>query len=82
MKDGASCVATEEFIGLKEKMYSFLVDDNSENKKAKDMDKNIVATISYDEYKEVLLSNKCIRRSMNRSYNRIIGNQQDFVVLL
>ena len=30
MKDEASCVAIEEFIGLKEKMYSFLVDDNSE----------------------------------------------------
>ena len=30
MKDETGGVATEQFIGLKPKMYSFLVDDNSE----------------------------------------------------
>ena len=34
MKDESGDVAIEEFVGLKPKMYSFLV-DNSENKKAK-----------------------------------------------
>ena len=28
--------------------------------------KNVVATISHNEYKDVLLNNKCIRHSMNR----------------
>ena len=30
------------------------------------MNRNIVATISHNEYKGVLLSNKCIRHSLNR----------------
>ena len=35
MKDETSGIAFEEFVGLKPKMYSFLVDDNSEQKKRK-----------------------------------------------
>ena len=29
MKNEIACVAIEEFVGLKPKMYSYLVDDNS-----------------------------------------------------
>ena len=47
-------------------MYSFLVDDSSEHKKAKSVNKNVVAAISNNEYKDVLLNNKCLRHSMNR----------------
>ena len=46
-------------------MYSFLV-DNSEHKKAKAVNRNVVVTISDNEYKDVLLNNKSIRHSMNR----------------
>ena len=56
----------KEFIGLKPKMCSFLVDDSSEHKKAKGVNKNVVTTISHNEYKYVLLNNKCLRHSMNR----------------
>ena len=35
MKNETAGVAIEEFVGLKPKMYSYLVDDNSEHKKAK-----------------------------------------------
>ena len=35
MKDETGGVAIEEFIGLKPKMYSFFIDDNSKHKKAK-----------------------------------------------
>ena len=35
MKDETGGVATEEFVGLKPEMYSFLVDDSSKHKKAK-----------------------------------------------
>ena len=45
MKDEASGVVIEEFVRLKPKMYSYLVNDNSEHKIAKDVNKNIVATI-------------------------------------
>ena len=47
-------------------MCSFLVDDSSEHKKAKGVNKNVVTTISHNEYKYVLLNNKCLRHSMNR----------------
>ena len=35
MKDETGGVAIEEFVRLKSKMYSFLVDDNSEHEKTK-----------------------------------------------
>ena len=65
MKDEAGGVANEEFVGLKPKMYSFLV-ENSEHKKAKGVNKNVVTAICHNEYKDVLLYNECIRDSMNR----------------
>ena len=65
MKDEIGSVAIEEFVGLKPKMYSFLV-DNNEQRKAKDVNKNFVATITHNKYKDVLLNNKCEKHSMNR----------------
>ena len=50
-------------------MYSHLVNHNSEHNKTKGVNRNIVATISYNEYKDVLLNKKCLRHS-NRSQNR------------
>ena len=47
-------------------MYSFLVDDRSEHKKAKGVNRNVVATISHGEHKDVLLNKKCLSNSMNR----------------
>ena len=53
MKDEAGGVGVEEFFGLNSKMYySFLVDDNSEHKKANVVNRNVVATISHNEYKD------------------------------
>ena len=66
MKDETAGVAIEEFVGLKPKMYLYLVDDNSEHKKAKGVNKNVVATISNNEYKDILLNKKYLRHSMNR----------------
>ena len=65
MKDETAGVTIEEFVGLKPKMYLYLVDGNSGHKKAKDVNKNFVATISHNEYKDVLLKKKCLRHSMN-----------------
>ena len=63
MKDETSGVGIEEFVGFKPKMYSFLVEDNSEHKKAKGENKNVIATTSHDEYKYYLLLNKnCLRQ--------------------
>ena len=40
-------------------MYLFLADDSNEHKKAKGVNKNVVATISHNEIKGVLLDQKC-----------------------
>ena len=65
MKDETGAVAIDEFVSLKTKIYSFLV-DSDEHKKAKVVNKSVVATISHNENRDVLLNNKCIRHSMNR----------------
>ena len=65
MKDETGGVAIEEFVELKLKMYS-LLEDNKEHEKAKGVNEKFVATISHNEYKDILLNNKCIRHSMNR----------------
>ena len=65
-KDETAGVAIEEFVGLKPKMYLFLIDDNSAHKKAKGLNRNMVEKITHSEYKCVLLNNKCLRHSMNR----------------
>ena len=48
------------------KIYSFLVNNNSEHRSAKCVNKNVVVTIRHSEYKDVLLNNKCIKHSLNR----------------
>ena len=47
MKDEIGGVVIEEFVGLKSKMYSVLVDD-SEHKKAKGVNKNVVVAIRHN----------------------------------
>ena len=59
MKDTTTDVAIEEFARLNPKMYSYLVDDNSEHEKANDVKKNVTATISHNEYKIFLLNKRC-----------------------
>ena len=66
MKDETASVAIGEFVRLKTKMHSYLVDGNSKHKKAKSANK-IIATISQNEYKDVLLNKKCLRHLMNRT---------------
>ena len=50
-------------------MYSFVV-DNSEHEKSKGVNINVVAKISHIEYKDVLLNNKYLRHSMNRTQSK------------
>ena len=73
MKDETGGAAIEKFVRLKPKTYSFLVGDNSEHNKAKGVNKNVVATISQNEYKDVLLNKKCFRHSMNRIQSKDHG---------
>lgn len=56
MKDAAAAVAIEEFFGLKPEVYSYLLDENMEPKKAKRMNRNAVATISHNYFETDLLN--------------------------
>ena len=71
-----SGVATKKFFELREKLYSLLVDNNSEHKKAKDVIRNVVATIIHKKYKDVLLNNKYLKQSVNwiKSKDHKTGN--------
>ena len=69
MKDETGGVVIQKYAGFKPKMYSFLV-DNNKHRKAKGVNTNVVATISHNEYEDVLLNNKCIRHALNRIQNK------------
>ena len=66
MKNETGSVAIKEFPGLKPKIYSFLVDNSSEDKKEKGVNKNFAEKITHNEQKDILLNNKCLKHSMNR----------------
>ena len=70
LKDETTGVSIEEFIVLNPNMYSYLVDDTSEHKKLKDVNKNDVPTIIYNEYKDAFLNKKCLRYLMNRIHSK------------
>ena len=75
MKDETAGVAIKEFVWLKSKMYLCLVDNNNEHKKVNYVNKNAVATINHNEYKDFLLNKRCLRHSVNwiQSKDRRIG---------
>ena len=77
VKDEIGRIVFEEFVGLRPKMYAFIV-DNCKYKKEKGVNKNIISTITHKEYKDVLLNNKCIKHPMNRiqSKNHRIGTYE------
>ena len=59
MKGETGRVAIKEFAGLKAKLYSFSVYNNSEcSKKTKAVNKNVPVTISHNKNKYVLLNKK------------------------
>ena len=52
IKNETAGVDTEEFVGLKPKIYSYLVDVNSCNKEAKSVNKNVVAAMNRIQSKD------------------------------
>ena len=52
-------------------MYSILVSHSSEYKKAKGVNKHVVAKMNCNKYKGFLLNKKCLRHSMDRTQSKI-----------
>ena len=46
MKDETAGVVNEEFVGLKPRMYLYLVNENREHEKTKDVNRNDLGTIT------------------------------------
>ena len=51
-------------------LYSLLVDHSNKQKKAKGMDKDYFERINHNKYKDLLLNNKCLKHSMNRTQSK------------
>ena len=70
VKDETTVAEIEKFVGLKPNMYWYLIHENSEYKEAKCLNRNVVATITHNENRQVLLNDKYMRHSMNRTQGK------------
>ena len=65
-KDEAGGKQISEFVGLRAKLYSYRMDEGTEEKKCKGMKKAVVKkTISFDNYKDCLFNKEPQMRQMN-----------------
>ena len=79
MKDEAAGKIIKEFVGLRAKLYSFVMDDGEETKKCKGIKKQVVeSSISHEDYKTCLLTGKEQLRKQNilRSYNHEVYTEE------
>ena len=74
-KDAVGGKQITHFVGLRPKLYSFEVEDNSETRKAKGVKKNVIKNaLSFEDYKNCLFSEEEVMKDMNiiRSKNHDI----------
>ena len=79
MKDEAAGKIIKEFVGLRAKLYSFIMDEGGEIKKCKGIKKQVVeSSISHEDYKTCLLTGKEQLRKQNilRSYNHEVYTEE------
>ena len=79
MKDEAGGKIIKEFVSLRSKLYSFIMDDGEETKKCKGIKKQVVeSSISHEDYKTCLLTGKEQLRKQNilRSYNHEVYTEE------
>ena len=78
-KDEAAGKIIKEFVGLRAKLYSFIIDDGGEIKKCKGIKKQVVkSSISHEDYKTCLLTGKEQLRKQNilRSYSHEVYTEE------
>ena len=79
MKDEVAGKIIKEFVGLRAKLYSFIMDDGGEIKKCKGIKKQVVeSSIRHEHYKTCLLTGKELLRKHNilRSYNHEVYTEE------
>ena len=78
-KDEAGGKIIKEFVGLRSKLYSFVMDEGEESKKCKGVKKQVVATsITHEDYKTCLRTGKEQLRKQNilRSYEHEVYTEK------
>ena len=78
-KDEVKGKNIKEFVGLRAKLYSFIIEDGEENKKCKGVKKQVVKeNITHEDYKTCLLTGKEILRKQNilRSYDHEVYTEE------
>ena len=79
MKDEAAGKTIKEFVGLRAKLYSFVMDDGEETKKCKGVKKQVVeSSISHENYKTCLTTGKELLRKQKilRSYDHEVYTEE------
>ena len=79
MKDEVAGKIIKEFVGLRSKLYSFVMDDGGETKKCKGIKKQVVeSSIRHEHYKTCLTTGKELLRKQNilRSYNHEVYTEE------
>ena len=78
-KDEAAGKRIKEFVGLRAKLYSFIMEDGKENKRCKGVKKQVVEnTITHEDYKTCLRTGKEQLRKQNiiRSYEHEVYTEE------
>ena len=78
-KDEATGKNIKEFVGLRSKLYSFIMEEGKENKRCKGVKKNVVQKyISHEDYKTCLQTGKeqLRRQTIIRSYEHEIYSEE------
>ena len=78
-KDEAAGKVIKEFVGLRSKLYSYIMEEGEENKKCKGVKKQVVEeNITHEDYKTCLLTGKEILRKQNilRSYDHEVYTEE------
>ena len=79
MKDEAAGKRIKEFVGLRAKLYSFIMEDGKENKRCKGVKKQVVeSSITHEDYKTCLRTGKEQLRKQNilRSYEHEVFTEE------
>ena len=67
MRDELGGKIMTEFLALRPKIYSYLMDDGNSNKKAKGTKKSVIKRrLKFNDYKNCLLNNEIILKSQQR----------------
>ena len=78
-KDEAAGKIIKEFVGLRSKLYSFIMEDGEENKRCKGVKKQVVEnSITHEDYKTCLTTGKekLARQDILRSYNHEVYTEE------